>query len=67
MKKKDLEAIRAKPIEDFKELISKTEKELVKSEIDFGAGKMKTRRVISQKRRDLAQIKTVLTEKEQNL
>lgn len=64
MKKKDLGAIRTKSIKNLKALISKTETELVKSETDFAAGKIKSRRVTNQKRREIAQLKTILKEKE---
>jgi ribosomal protein L29 len=64
MKKKDLKETRAKLVKELNELIRKTQVELVKARVEFESGKIKTRRVVSQKRQDLAQMKTILREKE---
>lgn len=67
MKKKDLKEARSKSTKELNELIKKTQAELVKAKNEFEAGKIKTRRVVSQKRRDLAQMKTILSLSEKGL
>lgn len=66
MKKKELKDLQTKSIAELKELSKKTQDELVKLKMDAQAGKLKNIRLVAQRRRDLAQIKTVLREKEIN-
>ena len=63
MKRKTLKESRAKSIKELKAAIRKIEIELVKSELNFGSDKAKGRRAVSQNRRGLAQLKTILSEK----
>lgn len=65
MKKKGLENLRNLDLPALEKEIAKMKKELVKIKIDLGAGKIKSPQVVWQKRRDLAQAKTIAREKKE--
>ena len=66
MKKKELEELRTKTIEELKKLIRKTQEELVRLKIEKKAGKLKDVHQPRKKSDDLARLKTILKEKELN-
>ncbi len=67
MKKKEIQDLRHKTIEELKALVKKSQEELLKLKLDKEAGKLKNVHLIETKRHDLARIKTLLREKELNL
>jgi len=64
MKRKDIQELHGRSIKELKELMKKTQGELVQLRTDLGAGKLKNVHQIKMKRRDLARIKTIIREKE---
>lgn len=64
MKKKDLEQIHKKSIAELKKQAEELKKELVNLKLKIKSGKEKNIRLFKTKRHQLAQIKTVLSEKE---
>lgn len=64
MKKKDLIQFKVKSIEELKKLAIEKEKELVKKAADIFSGKGKDVKIARKLRKEIAQIKTILREKE---
>ena len=52
--------------ESLLKMISKAQAELAKLRVEKAAGKLKNVHLVGQKRRDLAKLKTALTQKELN-
>jgi ribosomal protein L29 len=66
MKKKELKELSQKTLAELRGLLSKAQVELAKLKLESRAGKIKNQHLIGQKNRQLAQIKTIITEKELN-
>lgn len=64
MKKKELKDLHNQSTTALAGLIKKTQAELVKLKMDLQAGRLKNVHLVSQKRQNLARIKTILQEKE---
>lgn len=63
MKKKQIKEIRTKNIKELAVIKAKTESELVQLQSDLGSGKLKDVQRVKRKKRELAQIKTIIREK----
>lgn len=63
MKKKDLTEIKAKTIEDLNKLIPDKEKQKASTKLEQKLGKIKNVHQVNQIKKDLAQIKTILSRK----
>ena len=59
----EVKDLREKNIEELKELIEKTKKELMTTKFQIAAGGVKDHSVVSKKRRDVARILTIINEK----
>lgn len=59
-----MQELHTKTIKELRDLVKKTQEELVKLRTDSGAGKLKNVHQIAMKRHDLARIKTIVREKE---
>jgi len=66
MKPKDSKEIRTKTKAELEVLVAKTSQELVKWQFDLAAGRRRDASQFKIKKRDLARLKTILTEKEFN-
>lgn len=66
MKKKDLQEIRAKTRQEILKLIKETEEKLVKLRIEKASGKLRDVHLPQKTADELAQLKTILKEKELN-
>jgi len=64
MKKKELENLRTKKVEELKALIPAAEMELVKLRMEKATGKLKNVSAIGKKRKKIAAIKTLIRESE---
>lgn len=64
MKKKDLVDIRNKEIKDLKKLAEEKKLELAKTEVKIRSGEEKNVKKASKLRREIAQILTIIQEKE---
>jgi len=64
MKKKELENLRTKKVEELKALIPAAEMELVKLRMEKATGKLKNVSAIGKKRKEIAVIKTLIRESE---
>jgi len=64
MKKKELNELHTKSTDELKQLIKKTQLELIRSQMEQKAGKLKNVHLVKQKRHDLARLKTILKELE---
>ena len=60
MKKKEIKELHTKSPAELRELIKKAQVELVKLRLEQAAGKLKNVRLVTQKRHDLARLKTIL-------
>jgi len=67
MKKKELKDLHLKTRQDLQDLMKKAQEELLKSKMDKQAGKLKNVHLPGQKRQNLANIKTLIKEKELGL
>ncbi len=67
MKKKELNELHTKSTDELKQLIKKTRLELIRSQMEQKAGKLKNVHLVKQKRHDLARLKTILKELELNI
>lgn len=65
MKKKDLENLKLKSILDLRKEITSLKKDEAVFKIDLAMGKVKNVHTLSQKKRDIAQVATILTFKSQ--
>lgn len=63
MKKKDLTEIKSKTISQLLKSVADLKKEMVGLKIDMSLGKTKNVHEISKKKRNIAQIKTILNQK----
>lgn len=63
MKKKDLTEIKTKTIEDLNKLIGEKEKQKASTKLEQKLGKIKNVHQVNQIKKDLAQIKTILSRK----
>ena len=63
MKKKDLTEIKTKTIEDLNKLIPEKEKQKAQTKLEQKLGKIKNVHQVNQIKKDLAQIKTILSRK----
>ncbi len=63
MKKKDLSEIKSKTISQLMKNISDLKKEMVGLSIDMSLGKTKNVHELSKKKKNIAQIKTILNQK----
>lgn len=63
MKKKDLTEIKTKTIEDLNKLIPEKEKQKASTKLEQKLGKIKNVHQVNQIKKDLAQIKTILSRK----
>ena len=63
MKRKDLEELKIKSIYDLKKKIIDLEKEKVSANLELKMGKLKNVHQLMQKRKDIAQVKTILAQK----
>jgi len=63
MKKKDFEELKTKTISDLKKKIADLEKEIVNAKLELKMGKLKNVHLVNQKRKDIAQAKTILKQK----
>ena len=63
MKKKDLTEIKTKIIEDLNKLIGEKEKQKASTKLEQKLGKIKNVHQVNQIKKDLAQIKTILSRK----
>lgn len=64
MKRKKLQELRSKKIQELKVLIYEAEKELVKLRMEKASGKLKDISALRQKRKEIAVIKTLIKEKQ---
>lgn len=64
MKKKDLMKLRERKLEDLKSLADKTRDELIKIGLNLAAKREKNLKMVKSQRRELAQILTIIKEKE---
>ncbi|BCX14540.1 MAG: hypothetical protein KatS3mg088_223 [Patescibacteria group bacterium] len=64
MKKKDLQLLRKKQLPEIIALVQKKKEELIFSYAKIKAGKLKNTSVLKNLRRDIAQILTLIKEKE---
>lgn len=64
MKRKQLKEIRTKSVKELKEMIVKSQAELVRLQSDLKTGKLKNVCEQKEKKRELAVEKTILREKE---
>jgi len=64
VKKKELNELHTKSTDELKQLIKKTQLELIRSQMEQKAGKLKNVHLVKQKRHDLARLKTILKELE---
>jgi ribosomal protein L29 len=63
MKKKEVKQLRQKSTEELKKMIEERLKKLVEHRLKLRAGKLKNIFELAGKRREIAQIKTIMTEK----
>lgn len=63
MKKQDLGKLRDQSVTELKAQAEKLTKELAQLRLEFATGKLKDMKAMSRKRRDIAQLKTVLGER----
>lgn len=66
MKKKELQEKRNKPLQDLIKEINQKEKDLAKIRLELVSGSIKNVHTVRALRRDIAQLKTVVREKEIN-
>jgi ribosomal protein L29 len=64
MKKKLIREIRLKGIKELRQMVSKTNSELILLQTDLKAGKLKNVSALREKKHELAVAKTILKEKE---
>lgn len=63
MKKKNLEELKNKSVNQLKEMVNNMEKEIITGKIEREQSKIKNVHAINRKRKDIAQIKTILQAK----
>jgi ribosomal protein L29 len=64
VKTKQIKQLTTKAIGELEKMVVKTEAELVAIQTDLGSGKVKNVSQLKEKKRDLAQVKTILREKQ---
>lgn len=64
MKKRELDELRKKTTQELKSLLAEREKELIKLKIDLSLRKIKNVHAVALAKKELAQIKTLISEKE---
>jgi len=63
MKRNDFEELKTKNISDLKKKIADLEKQEVNVKLELKMGKLKNVHLLNQKRKDIAQVKTILRQK----
>lgn len=64
MKSKDIKELHTKTIEELKHILSEAKDELFSLKMQFRQNKLKNKRLIFLKRKDIAKVATILKEKE---
>lgn len=64
MKKQDIQSLQEKSLDDLKKLVSQKKQEILKVQAEASVGKHKNVKIVWNLRRDLAQINTILRQKE---
>jgi len=63
MKKKNLEELKNKSVKQLEDIVSGMEKEIITGRIEREQSKIKNVHALNRKRRDIAQVKTILQAK----
>lgn len=64
MKRKDLKELHLKTPVELAELLKKTEQDFIKAGLELRLGKIKNWRILATKRHEIAQIKSIVRQKE---